>query len=153
MIDLGDVCFGWYAQASVYGASPAGAFFLVCRTAVNADFFHSSMACFANGAQETYEERSGGRVHGGFLACLHRVTYSNEFLFLYSPMACFAIGAQVNIHFSRTGFNSVCIRERERTPCGSPCVLHPRRERYTMSATSLCTLVSPSLPCPSLSEC
>ena len=108
--------------------------FTVLRTAVNADFFHSSMACFANGAQETHEERCGGRVHGGFLACLHRVTYSNELRFLYSPMACFAIGAQVITHFSQD-------RVQQR--------LHPQRERYTMSATSLCTLVSPSLPCPS----
>ena len=92
------------------------------------------MAFFANGAQETHEERSGGRVHGGFLACLRRVTYSNEFLFLYSSMACFAIGAQVNIHFSQD-------RVQQR--------LHPRRERYTMSATKLCSLVSPSFPCAS----
>ena len=108
--------------------------FTVLRTAVNADFFHSSMAFFADGAQETHKERSGGRVHGGFLACLHRVTCNNELRSLYSPMACFAIGSQVNIHFSQD-------RVQQR--------LHPRRERYTMSATSLCTLVSPSLPCPS----
>ena len=59
---------------------------------------------------------------------------SSEFRSLYSPMACFAIGAQVNAHFSQD-------RVQQR--------LHPRRERYTISATSLCTLVSPSLPCPS----
>ena len=69
-----------------------------------------------------------------FLACLHRVANSNELRFLYSSMACFAIGAQVITHFSQD-------RVQQR--------LHPRRERYTMSATSLCTLVSPSLPCPS----
>ena len=51
---------------------------------------------------------------------------SNKLRFLYSLMACFAIGAQVITHFS-----------------------HLQRERYTMSATSLCTLVSSSLPCPS----
>ena len=105
--------------------------FTVLRTAVNADFFHSSMVCFADGAQENHEERFGGRVHGGFLACLHRVTCNNELRSLYSPMACFAIGAQVNTHFSQD-------RVQQR--------LHPRRERYTISATSLCTLVSPSLP-------
>ena len=42
------------------------------------------MAFFANGAQEIHEERSGGRVHGGFLACLRRVTNSSKFRFLYS---------------------------------------------------------------------
>ena len=49
-------------------------------------------------------------------------------------MACFAIGAQVITHFSQD-------RVQQR--------LHPQRELYTMSATRLCTLVSPSLPCAS----
>ena len=92
-------------------------------TAVNSDF-----------RPMEFWERSGGRVHGRLLACLHRVTYSNELRFLYSPMACFAIGAQVITHFSQD-------RVQQR--------LHPQRERYTMSATSLSTLVSPSLPCAS----
>ena len=127
------------------------------------------------GALEHHEERSGGRVHGGFLACLHCDTNNNElrfvdgmlcnwcartprgmlwwasswslsllvfiasrnsseFRFLYSPMACFAIFPQVITHFSQD-------RVQQR--------LHPQRELYTMSATRLCTLVSPSLPCAS----
>ena len=109
--------------------------FIASRTAMNSDFFHSSMACFAIGAQEPHEERSGGRVHGRFLACLHCVTNSCKFRFLYSPMAWFAIGAQVITHFSQD-------RVQQR--------LHPQRERYTMSATRLCTLVSPPLPCRAL---
>ena len=68
---------------------------------MNSGFFHSSMACFAIGAQEFHEERSGGRVHGRFLACLHCVTNSSKFRFIYSPMACFAIGAQIIAHFSQ----------------------------------------------------
>ena len=34
------------------------------------------------GAHEHHEERSGGRVHGGFLACLHCDTNNNELRFL-----------------------------------------------------------------------
>ena len=37
-----------------------------------------------------FEESTGGRVHGRFLPCLHRVANSSKFRFLYSPKACFA---------------------------------------------------------------
>ena len=109
--------------------------FIAPRAAMNSGFFHSSMACFAIGAQEFHEERSGGRVHGRFLACLHCVMNSSKFRFIYSPMACFAIGAQIIAHFSQD-------RVQQH--------LHPQRELYTMSATRLCTLVSPSLPSASI---
>ena len=41
--------------------------FIASRTAVNSDFFHSSMAFFAIGAQESHEERSGGFMVGFLL--------------------------------------------------------------------------------------
>ena len=54
--------------------------FLVFRTAVNSDF-----------RPMDFWERSGGLVHGGFLACLHRVMDSSEFRFLL-----FAVGMLCN---------------------------------------------------------
>ena len=71
-------------------------------------------------------------LHVKLANCKFLHSNSSEFRFLYSSMACFAIGPQVITHFSQD-------RVQQR--------LHPQRELYTMSATRLCTLVSPSLPC------
>ena len=83
------------------------------------------------GAHEPHKERSGGRVHGGFLACLHCVTNNNElrFLLFVDGMLCNWCAGH---HSFLPGQGSTAFASAN-----------------TMSATRLCTLVSPSLPCAS----